>query len=374
MRYFDRREVEVHVACTMEEGRPEVSAKRNVANIPDITLRYTYFGPSRGSVRGVSLLNKATVGTRLAASQMGLGAYIKKHRIQVLHATEKPRDCVNAVVIGKLTGAKSVMHMHVSYGEWMQKSVKWAMHHADALIGVSDFTARTFVEAGVPAKRVHTVLNSIDFNNTRWNPLLDGCMVRRSLGIPDGAIVFGIVSRLFYYKGHTYLLDALGLIKAELPDFRLVIVGEDDPASHPSATPFSQELREQATRLGILDKLIFTKFRTDIPELMSSFDIYTMPSWEEPFGMVFVEAMAMCKPVIAWAQAGPLSIVEHGKTGLLVEPKDVKGLADAILTLTKSPALRQQMGEAGRRRVQEHFTSPRMCQDVLNVYKKILAH
>ncbi len=106
---------------------------------------------------------------------------------------------------------------------------------------------------------------------------------------------------------------------------------------------------------------------------MASFDMYTMPSWEEPFGMVFVEAMSMEKPVVAWHQAGPIEIVIDGETGFLVPPKDIPALGHAILNLAKDGAMRRRFGVAGRARVLSYFNSQRMCADVLSVYKQTLA-
>ena len=88
--------------------------------------------------------------------------------------------------------------------------------------------------------------------------------------------------------------------------------------------------------------------------------------------MVFVEAMAMRKPVVAWAEGGPLEIVVPRETGLLAGSRNVRLLADALVTLVREPKLREQYGDAGRRRVETNFSSARMCADVTAVYRTIL--
>jgi glycosyltransferase involved in cell wall biosynthesis len=162
-------------------------------------------------------------------------------------------------------------------------------------------------------------------------------------------------------------------VEREVPDARLVIVGEDDPrAAWEHGTTFSALLKDQAERLGIADRVVFTGFRTDIPRLMSALDVFCHPSWEEPFGMVFLEAMARRKPVVAWASGGAPEVIVHGETGLLVERASVSGLADALVRLLKDPELRRRFGDAGRQRVERLFTPEHMAGDTLQGYRAAL--
>lgn len=371
MRYFDRSQLKVNVALTSEDNKIlSVSAKRHIEAIPDVTIYSTSFGYSRARVSNpIELINgMAHTMARLAK----IKTFIRKENIQIIHGTEKPRDAFYGVLLSKLTGAKSVVHMHVGYGDWLSSPVKWSLRHADAILAVSPFSAKLIIDAGYPAERVHTVLNSLDLSSSRWNSTNSTLETRRSLGVPDAAVVLGVVSRLFLYKGHRHLLEALAAVKERMPDYRLIIVGEDDVRSHPGGGSFTAELTDLARHYGISDKIIFTGFRSDIPALMNSFDIYTMPSWEESFGMVYLEAMAMHKPVVAWKLAGPEEIIVDGETGFLVPPKDIERLGNALLALSQDSELRQRFGQAGRRRVEEKFSSERMCSDVMSVYRQLL--
>jgi glycosyltransferase involved in cell wall biosynthesis len=303
-------------------------------------------------------------------SLLALATYIRRHRIQLIHGTEKPRDAFYGVVLGKLTGARSLIHMHVSYGDWQSRAVKWALGQADAVVGVSRFTADSIVRAGYASDRVFAVPNGLDAGE--WDPTADGSGARREFGISAGAPLLGIVSRLFSWKGHGALLEALALVKRVSPDVRLLIEGEDDPRGHPGGGSYRAELESQARGLNVVDNVIFTGFRTDIPRLMAALDVFVLPSWEEPFGMVYLEAMAMEKPVVAWASAGALEVVVHNETGLLVERGSTMALANAILTLLRDPDLRRRFGQAGRRRVIELFSPERTCQAMIDVYRAVL--
>jgi glycosyltransferase involved in cell wall biosynthesis len=372
MQHLDRSAVEVHVAVTDEAPTSQAtSAAQAIAAIPDLSVRPTYFGPSVHGADRIERVRRSLGGVKLAFSLLSLAAYIRRHHIQVIHGTEKPRDALYGVLLGKLTGARSVIHMHVAYGDWMSRASKWALGQADAIVAISQFVARSLVDAGYRADRIHIVPNALDL--TRWDPAIDGGPVRRELGIANQAPVVGIISRLFRWKGHAYLVDAVARVERELPDVRLIIVGEDDPRAgwEPGGT-FSRKLKEQAQQLGIADNVTFTGFRSDIPRLMSSFDVFAHPSWEEPFGMVFLEAMAMRKPVVAWASGGAPEVIVHGETGLLAERESVDQLAEALLTLLRSPALRERLGSAGRDRVERLFSAEGMAQTTLDAYRATL--
>ena len=86
-----------------------------------------------------------------AASLLGLAAHIRRHRIEILHSTDRPRDAIACAVLAALTGAKALIHVHVNYGDWMSCGVTWALGRADAIVGVSQHTAENFRGGRVPS-------------------------------------------------------------------------------------------------------------------------------------------------------------------------------------------------------------------------------
>jgi len=335
--------------------------------MPGVALRPTNFGPSLWRRSNLEKLTSIAGGLPAVASLMGLAAYIRRHRIEILHSTDRPRDAIACATLAALTGAKALIHVHVNYGDWMGRGVTWAFGRADAIVGVSRHTAGTFVEAGYRSDRVHAVLNAIE--PSRWNPTLDPAPGRASLGVPDGAPLIVSIARLFPAKGHFELLRALALVKREHPNVRLAIVGSDYPAD--SGT--TQMLKEQAHELGVGENVVFTGQRSDVASLMAACDVFALPSFQEPFGLVFAEAMAMKRPVVALTNGGTPEVVEHGKCGLLSPPGDIDTLAANLLRLLGDPALRAQFGEYGRSRVEKHFTPQRLASDVAALYARMLA-
>jgi glycosyltransferase involved in cell wall biosynthesis len=107
--------------------------------------------------------------------------------------------------------------------------------------------------------------------------------------------------------------------------------------------------------------------------LLAACDVFSLPSFEEPFGLVFAEAMAMKRPVVALDSGGTPEVVVHGQCGLLSSPGDIDTLAANLLRVLGDPALRAQFGEYGRSRIEEHFTPQRMASDFAALYARMLA-
>jgi glycosyltransferase involved in cell wall biosynthesis len=166
-------------------------------------------------------------------------------------------------------------------------------------------------------------------------------------------------------------LLALARVRAEIPNVRLLVVGADAVAVHGGS--FTSELKTLANELGIAGSVTFTGERSDIAPIMAACDVFSMPSREEPFGLVFLEAMAMQRPVVAVNDGGTPEVVEHGQSGLLAPAHDDAALASNILTLLRDPELRARMGAYGRSRVLEYFNTHRMARDAGDAYEAVLS-
>jgi glycosyltransferase involved in cell wall biosynthesis len=369
IRHLNRRHFDVHVACPAGSAGARPAGYDVMASIPDVTLRPTHFGPSlsQAASRSKSAIIKDAAWA--PGSFLGLVRYVRRHRISLIHSTDRPRDAVACALLGRTTGATSVIHAHLKCADWMGRSLRSAMGRADVLVGVSKFVTESLVENGYERSKCHAVLNGIDLS--RWDYRFDGAAVRREFAIPPDAPVIACAARLFKGKGQDDLITVLPQVRREFPEARVLIVGADDRAA--MRTSFSVELKQLAANLGLTDHVIFTGLRTDMPAIMAACDIFALPSNEEPFGLVFLEAMAMKKPVVALNNGGTPEVVEHGKAGLLSAPADLPGLATNLCQLLRSPALRAEFGEYGRRTVEAYFTAERMAENMERLYASLLS-
>jgi glycosyltransferase involved in cell wall biosynthesis len=245
------------------------------------------------------------------------------------------------------------MHIQNAFRSGPGRAVQIAIDNATArlcfaIVAVSDATRADLVRQGYPARRMVTVHNGIE-------PPPDVAPVR----LADGPTVVE-VARLAAVKGQRTLLEALTHVHATA-----ALVGRD--LEHGGA--YENELRSEAERLGVSDRVVFAGYRDDVPALLAGCDVFCLPSFAEGLPLVVLEAMAQGKPVVATPVGGTAELVVHGETGLLVPPGDADALAAALAELLDDPSAAARMGAAGRARVLAEFSAAAMVERVLGLYE-----
>jgi glycosyltransferase involved in cell wall biosynthesis len=171
--------------------------------------------------------------------------------------------------------------------------------------------------------------------------------IRKSSGVLSGEKVIILVSRMEPLKGHTQSLSALAKLAAR-KDWRCWVVGG---AQRPQEQRYLQMLKEEATRLGIADRVHFLGERQEVPQLLGAADIFLQANaGPEGFGIVFMEALVAKLPVVTMRMGGTAEMLDE-TCACLLEPQDIGGVAAALARLLDDSALRQALGESGRRRV-----------------------
>lgn len=229
---------------------------------------------------------------------------------------------------------------------------------ADRVIAISAAVARFLPPLGVDAGRIHVVHYGLDA--AVWMQP-DRSAVARLRAQWGGTVVIGCVARLVPQKALDILLA--GFARAATAEWRLVLVGSG---------PLEGSLRAEAQRLGIAAQTVWAGQRSDMPEVMGSFDALALTSIYEGLGLVLLEAMAAGRPVVASAvSAIPEIVGDDGAAGILVPPRDPEALAGALRRVI-DPAVAAAMGAAGRRRVAERFSLANMVAATDAAYAKAL--
>lgn len=182
---------------------------------------------------------------------------------------------------------------------------------------------------------------------------------RALLGLDDDAFVVGTVGRLDPVKDLPTLITAFRQFSAARPLARLVIVGDGS---------LRTELQHLASGSAAIQ---FAGHRSDARHLVAAFDAYVSSSIFEGMSLTILEAMAAGRPVVATRVGGTPEIVVDGETGILVQPRDPAGLAQALLRLSSDPSGARAMGLAGRARVCERFTLERMVNHYAAAYSQL---
>jgi len=291
-----------------------------------------------------------------------LSRVIKRLQPDVVHAHDSHGTAMAslALSLGAPTPAPAlIVSRRVDFHLRGNSLSRWKHRQVDCFIAASEAIRRMLIADGIPAETVVTVHEGIDVEHVLAAPPVD---VHAAFWLPHHAPVVGNVAALVPHKGQRHLIEAAHLVVREMPDVRFLILGEG-------------ELRDQLERLirdHHLEKhVLMPGFRADVLGCIKRFDLFAMSSVTEGLGTSVLDAMACSRAVVATRAGGLPEIVEDGRTGVLVEPRDHGAMAHAIVRLLKDDTLCRQMGEAGLARVAERFTVERMVAETAAVYARV---
>jgi len=290
-------------------------------------------------------------------------AVLEREKFDIAHLHEPlcPMLCTTVL---RLSNAPNIGTFHASGGKpWynfvtpLGKLVlkKW-FHKLDYKIAVSE-TAREYINRYFPDE-YSIIPNGVDTDHFRSN-------VKPIEEYLDGKLNIMFVGRLEKRKGLDYLLEAYKQVKRVIPDSRLIVVGP--------GIRLRKKYEKRVTRDGIEDvAFIGYASYTDLPRYYKTADIVCCPAtgWES-FGIVLIEAMAVGSPVVASDISGYARVLTHGAEGLLVPPKNVPRLAEALLSLAGDKPRRRQMGQRGIITARG-YSWENVAQQILACYHKIL--
>jgi glycosyltransferase involved in cell wall biosynthesis len=177
--------------------------------------------------------------------------------------------------------------------------------------------------------------------------------MRAQLRLPQAALCIGVVGQITPWKGQLDAIRALALLRDRFPAAHLLLVGEVKFARRSTRydnVAYAAELRSEIGRQDLWDRVQLLGERSDLPDVMSAMDVLLVPSWEEPFGRVVIEAMALGVAVIATSVGGTVEIITDGVDGLLLGPREPEAWAAALARLIESAELRSRIGEAAATR------------------------
>ncbi len=236
----------------------------------------------------------------------------------------------------------------------------WTYSRVQSLIALTEVHRTNLIEhLPISADKIVVIPNSVD---TNWfSPVRKNLSFRQELGCDDQTLLIGLIGRLDKAKGQSLLLKAAALFKHDIPDFKIVLVGEET-LNEPGAL---NDLKAQSKELGLESHVVFTGFRSDIPQIAASLDILVMSSDAETFGRVIIEGMASAVAVVASKAGGVVDIVDDGDTGFMFEPGNHVELADKIFTLYKNRDLRKRIAQNGRIKALSEYDQAKVSQRLL---------
>jgi sugar transferase (PEP-CTERM/EpsH1 system associated) len=226
-----------------------------------------------------------------------------------------------------------------------------AGHFADRFYCLTGDMASAVRAAGVAEGRVCLIQNGIDIS-TFTEAVCDRDALRQSLSIPPDAPVVGTVGRLSEIKRQDVLICAFARVRDTFPDAHLVIVGDG---------PLLEDLRSLADGIGIAEAVHFVGYQPHSAPYLRAMDVFALTSRSEGMPQAVLEACVMGLPVVASRVGGLPEVINDGVTGILCEPEDDQGTADALCVLIGDPQKRRELGAAAKARVEANFSVARMA-------------
>ena len=268
------------------------------------------------------------------------------------------------------------LHDYLSSRVLMARLLQRTIRGGVVVAAISESVARDARETLGPKTLIQMVHNAVDLDRFHPGPG-DGLALDRASGLPDlpaGMIRIGLMATFARWKGHDVFLNAIARIAASLP-CRFYIVG--GPIYESSGSQWSlDELKARARALGIDDqRLGFTGHQADPAAALRGLDVVVHASTRpEPFGRVIIEALACGRALIAVHSGGAAELFTDGHDALSSPAGDARSLADRLVNLITDSALRQRLGEAGRRSAEARFGRDQLAQVWSELYESVLVH
>jgi glycosyltransferase involved in cell wall biosynthesis len=216
---------------------------------------------------------------------------------------------------------------------------------------------------GIAANKIRVIYNCIDLS--RFSSTKDPSGIRRELGIGQDDILLGTVATLDdEKKGQGYAIMALPQIARNFPNAKLLLVGRDGSSK--------SRFMQIAESFNVKDRVIFTGFRQDIPDIINALDIYVCPSLREGISLSLLEAMAFRKAIVSTNAYGNAEIVVNEQTGYLVVSKDQDSIARAVIDMLSDKEKMRSMGIEGYQRVKKYFSSDVVIKQIDDLYQELL--
>jgi glycosyltransferase involved in cell wall biosynthesis len=270
----------------------------------------------------------------------------------------------------RITGIPIINHVHTNRNFFGSKRIKGGLVRLlDTLtaripkyfIAVSRHTADSLMRQGYPRDRIRVIYNGVSDEA----PLAKS---RISKNPTDDRPILGCVGRLCERKGQKDLMKAFRKILDNHPSATLWLIGNDQQKQG----EYESELRCLAESLGITGRMVFWGHQDGVKKLMDQMDILVLPSYDEGFPLVLLEAMSIGLPVIASGVAGIPEMIVDGETGILIPPGNIGAIGDGIERLMSSPLLRKSLGEKGQKRALKEFSKEKMLRQVRELYAAII--
>jgi glycosyltransferase involved in cell wall biosynthesis len=273
---------------------------------------------------------------------------VEREGIHIIYTGDRTVSMLISYLVSLLTRKPLILNAQITHYLDTSPLHHMVVRHAERITVSSEHMRRKFTPFVRRADRLIKIPNAITV--AKFDPTLSGEKARVALDLPEGEPVITLAGRLNPYKGPEEFIRAAAMILEERPHVNFIIAGGEDIPG------YRKQLQKLIDQLGVSQRVKMIGHHPNIAEVLSCTTISTMPSYEEPFGLVALEAMAMRKPVVATRAGGVPEYFLDGEIGILIPPRDPSALAQAVQKLLDNPQLAAEMGRKGRKHVETYYS------------------
>ncbi len=288
---------------------------------------------------------------------------LKNEKIDVLHLNTLTPFCKYAGIAGFLKKVPIVWVVRENPLISRSRRLRFWLKNLSSKIVFVDNDTKEKLLAG-DYSHVEVIYNGVDLDFLR--PVKSKFLFEK-FNIDENNKLIGYIGLITKRKGIEYLVKALPLVKDLNYDFKLIIIG----GYKPNDKEYFIEIKRLIKELSLEKEVYFTGLLQDIRDALNNLDIVVLPSLEERCSRTLLESLACAKAVISTNVGGNPEIIEDGVNGILVEPKNERQLAEAIVRLLKNDELRQEMGRRGRLRAEKMFDIKNHIQKMRRIYWEV---
>ena len=309
---------------------------------------------------GIDVAPVAMRGEFDPVAALRIRSLIRKHDFSIIHCHTSHAQTI-AYLASLGTGVRRLVTRRVDFSIYRHSFLKLSgikyRLMADYYIAISQKIKEVLVNDGIAEERIFVVHSGIDPHRFRQ---ATGGNLTNEFDIRQNQKVVINVAHLAGHKGQLYLVRAIPLVLAKLPDTRFFIIGQG---------ALMDELKTAAAELGLKKELVLTGFREDVADFYRIAELFVMSSVKEGLGTAVLDALASGIPVVATRTGGLPEIIRDGETGRLVAPASPEALADGIVDMLIHADSAGQMARKGRERVLQDFSIDAMAAGNIEVYR-----
>jgi len=325
------------------------------------------FGQDAAPAGFVRLAQRALNLGRFAGAVREYAGFLRQKGVGLVHLNNSVTRSHEWMLAALWAGLPCVVHERGINGRF-SRLTRLLAPRLSAIICISEAVRRNLVGHAVSHSNLRVIHNGLDPNQVA--PIRGPEVVRRALGIGEHRRVVGLVGNIKEWKGQEVLIRALPQVLPAVPNILCLLVG----ATSDDDRWYEKRLRRLVQDLGLSAHVNFCGAWDNIADVLNVMEVAVHASVApEPFGRVLLEAMAMRKPVVGSHAGAVPEIVEGGVTGYTFPPGDPVALAARLAELLLCPQISRTMGEAGRRRLERHFSIEHNVASTLSVYSDLLA-